>query len=317
MKVEDVKKLYPTDQFLYWMRERHQVYLRRRAGKPKPWTDDEVMQRYFFTNPYREHDKVTVWFKNNVREPLRDDPRVLFATVAFRWFNFPPTAVNLMGTCTTNREPVKYRPERDLLLNWDAEEALRRLDAQRKYGMQVFTGAYMINSPGGRPKLEAIIERIDKAHKAIEVNGAVGRMRNWFTYWAPNNTLEGAHGMLSKLEGMGGFMAYEVVCDLRYTYLLENAADTSTWCNPGPGCIRGLYRVWGEDWAKKGDNSSSPPRPKDWQERMKSLLEIARRRLRGMPPMEMREIEHSLCELDKYLRLVHGDGRAKRTFKGT
>ena len=82
MKVSLVRKLSPTEQFLYWFKERHQIYLKRQRGEPPPWTDDEVLQSYYFTNPYREHDKTTVvqgqamlsWDQLFGREPGRVNP---------------------------------------------------------------------------------------------------------------------------------------------------------------------------------------------------------------------------------------------------
>lgn len=35
-----------------------------------------------------------------------------------------------------------------------------------------------------------------------------------------------------------------------------------------------------------------------------------------MPPFEMREVEMSLCEYDKYVRLLLGEGKSKRTYPG-
>lgn len=297
MKTADVLKLPPLDRFLYWIRERHNIYLKRRLGRKKPWTNDEVLQNFFFTNPYRENDRVTVWFRDNIREPMRDDPAVLLATVIFRWFNLPETGGQLVYA--------------DLLRNWDEARALALLRPIRDAGGQIFTGAFMINSPGGRPKLEAICERISNVWRARE------RLLSAFDRGARSTPLsmERAHGLLTEFPGLGGFMAYEIVCDLRYTFLLENAPDKRTWCNPGPGCIRGLYRL-AEEPFKKGDNASSPPRPKDWQRRMADLLVLTEGRLTGMPQFEMREIEHSCCEWDKYERALANDGRMKRTYRG-
>lgn len=302
MKIEEVKKLSPLDRLIYWIRERHQIYLRRKAGKEKPWTDDEVLQRNFFTNPYRENDKVTVWFRDNIREPLRNDPRVLMATVIFRWFNLPETGELLW----------KYGEDvegcMDLLTGWNKKLVLGLLRPLRDKGQKIFTGAFMINSPAGKPKLEAICDRIDAVWKDRE------RLLNDF-HPAHEATLQGAHKILTRYEGLGGFMAYEIVCDLRYTYLLENAPDKLTWCNPGPGAVRGLYRILERDFPK-GNNASSPPLPKDWTEQTQRLLKIVQKRFPKMPPFEMREIEHSLCEWDKMERLLWGDGRAKRTYPG-
>lgn len=306
MRVAEVKKLAPLDRFVYWIRERHQIHLRRKAGKPKPWTDDEVMLSFFFTNPYRENDKVTQWFRDNIREPLRDDPKVLMATVIFRWFNYIPTGEVL-------RSP-RFGPSIPfgLLEAWDKDQALQILGGLRDSGKQIFTGAFMINSPPGVPKLEAIIKRINNVWEAREflvdelTRGAYER----------KSTLRGAHELLTEFDGLGGFMAYEIVCDLRYTALLEHAVDKLTWSNPGPGAIRGIYRILNRDF-KKGNNSTSPKLPGDWKEQTTKLLEVLQKRLPKMPTFEMREVEHSLCEWDKYERMLWGDGRAKRTYNGT
>jgi len=308
MKTADVKKLSPLERFLYWIRERHQVYLRRRAGKPKPWTDDEVLQKFFFTNPYRENDKVTQWFRTHIREPLRDDPRVLFATVAFRWFNLPATADVLMGT----KDGVRDGFRTNLLVEWDPKEARLRLEGRSP----IFTGAYMINSPAGEPKLTAILRRITNVWEARkELLQNVEPEHPTINDPGASCSMEAVHRRLTAFDGLGGFMAYEIVCDLRYTYLLENAPDKLTWCNPGPGCARGLLRIAGEDFPK-GNNATSPPLPKDWLERMKTLLQVVRQRLPKMPPFEMREIEHSLCEYDKYERALAEDGKMKRRYAG-
>lgn len=297
MKIEEVRKLPPTERFLYWFKERHRIYLKRTQGEPPPWTDDEVLQSYYFTNPYREHDKTTVWFRETVREPLRDDPRVIFATIAFRWFNLIRTGEVLMSG------------RKNLLLSWDPGEALRRLDPLRDRGDQIFTGAFIINSPGGETKLNAIVRRVSQVwddrktwEKELKTRGRDLRM-------------EEACAVLTRYEGLGGFMAYEVVCDLRYTSVLEHSPDKMTWCNPGPGCIRGLYRIAQEDFPN-GQNSGYPSKPKDWLSRMEALLRLVRQRLKGYPPIEMREIEHSLCEYDKYMRAVDGDGQLKRLYRG-
>lgn len=291
MLIEDVKKLSPKERFWYWIGERFNIYMKRKYGAPKPWTDDAIMQTTFFTNPYRENDKVTVWFRENIREPLRDSPKVIFATICFRWFNYIPTGELLI--------------EHRLLDNWQPHVALDILGSVRDKGGQVFTGAFMINSPAGKPKLEAIIDRVTKVWDQFEYLS--------LGVWP---TMEACHNDLIKFEGLGGFMAYEVVCDLRYTKHLAFATDKLTWCNPGPGAIRGVYRLLGKEIVNKS-NSTSPPRLPDWKEQTIKLLEETNRRFAGrLPPMEMREIEHSLCEWDKMERVLWGQGRSKRTFNG-
>lgn len=298
MKIDLVRKLSPLDRFKYWIRERHQIYRKRQIKQKAPWTDDEILQNYFFTNPYRENDKVTKWFRDNIRNPLKNDPRVLFATVLFRWFNLPETAKRLMGEGS----------EENLFLDWNEENCLNRLRPLRDKGTKIFTGAYMINSPAGIPKLEAIVDRVDRAKPIVDEIADEG----------PMSSMEEFHKKLLQIDGMGGFMAYEVVCDLRFTFYLCEAEDIMTWSNPGPGAVRGLYRVLERDFDKT-TNSSSPPIPKDWAERTAELLEECNEMLRRLqyPLFEMREVEMSLCETDKYERLLWNEGRSKRRYNGT
>jgi hypothetical protein len=103
-------------------------------------------------------------------------------------------------------------------------------------------------------------------------------------------------------------MAYEVICDLRYTWVLRNASDKLTWSNPGPGAKRGLNRLLGRDLKHSS---------RDYQEQSKQILTVLQQRLGNtMPSFEMREVEHGLCEYDKYCRALNSDGQMKRKYRG-
>lgn len=307
MKIEEVAKKKPVDRFLYWIRERHKIYLKRKAGRQRPWTDDEVLQSYFFTNPYRENDKTTVWFRENIRDPLRNKPEVLFATVCFRWFNKIETGRLLFGGDPRFEEDMDQRFSIgcafNLLVKWNPKMAVKRLRIRANDGYPVFTGAYMIkagNGPKGCkiPNVCNALSNVWKNRKQIldDIEGG---------------TLEDACTILKEFPYLGGFMSYEIVTDLRHTYLLENASDIMTWCNPGPGCKRGLARLEGRSIERKKIRLA-----KDWLDQMRKLLVIAQRRLKSLPPLEMREIEHSLCEWDKYERMRLNEGRSKRKYNG-
>jgi len=275
----------PLSRFLYWIEERHKIHLKRQAGEPPPWTKDPVLQSVFFTNPYRENDKTTVWFRENVRDPLRDDERVLAATVIFRWFNRISTGELLL--------------EEGLLHDWDEDAAIDLLEEAPK---PVFTGAFMIKAGNGPPGCKipnvckSITEVIQYEPHFLEV--ALNEQR-----------LEALWKEFKSCRNLGGFMSYEIVCDLRYTYLLENATDINTWANPGPGALRGLLRL---DGGKPKGRAAKVDQP---LEKMAHLLKVVRKKLgRRMPRFELREIEHSLCEFDKYERARTGEGKLKRKY---
>lgn len=292
MLIEDVKKLPPLARFLYWVEERHGIHRKRKAGKPRPWTDDVILRDYFFTNPFRENDKTTRWFRENVRDPLRDDPGVLMATVIFRWFNYIPTGELLL--------------DQGLLTDWDEAKAARLL-ADRWDGGEgrVFTGAYMIVAGSGPRgcKIPAVCKAVSNVQR--------GHRQVLTTCERPDPSLRRTWEALKQFPFLGGFMAYEIVCDLRWTRLLYNATDTMTWCNPGPGAVRGLNRLLGRQL--------EAPFPQSlWEEHTKLLLgKVAALKLKDVPhPVEMREVEMSLCEFDKMERLLWGQGRSKRRYNG-
>ena len=292
MRIEDVKKLEPVEQFIYWIRERHNIHKKRKAGHKPPWTDDEVLANNFFTSPFRELDKISCWFREFIRDPLRDVPGVVFATMVFRWFNWIPTGHLLID------EDLIYES------TWNWKRANRLLEELRARDGQVFTGAFLISPAGStKPKVQRICEDyIDVFHK--DVDDIVQRIKD-------DGTLQGCWKILHEYPGLGagGFMAYEIVCDLRYTYLLENAPDIYTWTNLGPGAKKGMSLLQGADRPHKKVGTKE-----EQLEFCRQLLLKTKKRLMKFPDIDMRTIEHSLCEFQKYHRVLYDYGRSKRKY---
>ncbi len=275
--------------FEKFARERHAVHRRRVLGRDRPWTEDPVLQKYRFTNVYRELDKTTVWFRENVREPLRDDSRVLLATIAFRWFNRIETGRILHGDTLNGLNT-------NLFLDWSSFYAKNRLRDVKP----VVTGAYIIKTPDGMDKLDGVLWCIEQCAEKIDhlYQSMTGR------------SLESAWRTLKEMPYMGPFMAYEVVTDLRHTHMLEDAIDKSTWANPGPGCRRGLSRLVHGD----KDHFKSGQEPKILEHMATLLDHMNTVDFRG-PLWEMREVEHTLCEFDKYERARLGEGTPRGRFQ--
>jgi len=277
--------------FLETAMERRRILARREDGQPKPWTLNPVFQQWRFCNVHREHDRTTKWFAENVRSKLQGLDAV-FATIAFRWFNrVDETGLQLL----------------DMLLSgfagWDSEAARGRL----QNCSPLVTGAYVIKTPDGMSKLDGILWCLDQAHQRL--------MNNGYLLGLPTDSLEDAHKVLLQFPYLGKFMAYEVVTDLRWTNVLRNARDVLTWASAGPGCARGL------GWVVYGDPDQFNYNSRADQGRMLvhmgDLLKVARTCWsRAFPgeTWEMREVEHWLCEFDKYMRALGGE-RLKRRFE--
>lgn len=276
-----------VDQFFWLAREREGIRAAREQGKPKPWTNDPVLQRYRFCNVFREDDKTTRWFNEHVRFPMRNDDGVALATVIFRFFNRIETGEVLLRN--------------NLFKNWDsmwAKEALH--DAK-----PLVTGAYMIKSPPGMNKLSGLCECIDNVKFDEGFVGSLG--------WA--NTLESMWSQFMLYPYLGNFMAYEVVTDLRHTKFGWGATDIDTWASPGPGAARGLGRVLTGNvdqfrYTRRSDRDAM-------LEGMQYLLGRSRDRAHwpSNRQWEMREVEHWLCEYDKWCRTTNNEGTPKELFR--
>lgn len=305
---------YTDETSLYFSlaRERYRIHLARTAGKPWPWTEDPIFQQYRFCNLFRELDKTTAWFKTNVRDDLVNHPAVLLATLVFRWHNKIE-----IGKCIFKQHLLDGgTPWDKFIVSGDVTYIRSAIRSVYPNGPYV-TGSYMISSPHGVDKLTGITN----LYKDFWTNS------NWqqFTSYMLDNqgevTLEGFTRWLQEFTFMGPFLAYEVATDLRHTALLRFAPDKETWANVGPGCKRGLNRLSkrtlnGADNGRKRWGNSIPE--KQALEEMRILLEMSRDITywpKQWPTWEMREVEHWLCEYDKWSRVKANEGAPRQLFR--
>jgi len=271
-----------TERFFYYINERHKIFIKRQLGDPFPWTKDEILQTYSFCNVFRELDTVTLWLRQNWREPYADHPNLPFAMAMARQINWPSTL-----------EEIGF-PE-----HWNPERIKAIMQGRMNRKEKVYTGAYMLTGTLGGTKVE---QTIDKILTPLYENPPP----------IHHNSLQNTWAEYLPYAGFSGFMAYEVVTDLRHTKHLENAEDIMTWANAGPGAKRGLNRIHGRPL-------NQTIKKEQLNEEMKELLDISEEVTNtldpSVPDLEMREIEHCLCEFDKYERTRLGEGRPRAKYK--
>ena len=264
-----------VDDFNRFMVERHNIFIRKEINnEPYPWSDDAILTDYSFCNVYRELDRVTIWIRENWREPYADHPNLPFAMAVARQINWPDTLQEIGF-------PTEWRPQHVKNIMQD------RMANKQK----VYTGAYMLTGTLGGTKIE---QTVDKILTPLYAN-----------FPCDFSSIENSWKSFLPYAGFSDFMSYEVVTDLRHTKWLKDAPDIMTWANPGPGAMRGLNRIFGRPL------DSKQKKPLFIQE-MRDLLAL----LNNEPlPLEMRDIEHCLCEFDKYERARLGQGRPRAKYK--
>lgn len=280
-------KTCPESLFWYWINERHRIYLKKAEGNPKPWTRDPIFQKYKFVNVFRRLDRTTAWLIENFidqnDENIDIDVGVLAFNICwFRMFSRWETGAAL-GFQYVWHKKAKER----------ARDILSKMDT-------VFTGAYIIHSDFGRSKLDSILDVIDDLWVICVDGGALE------TTIEEDNSLEVVWKGLQQAPHVGPFMAYQMVLDMLYTpTLLANAVDRNTWTCTGPGAMRGLKRLDPEATMR-----DSLERMRTLQARSQQNTEV------HVPTMDIHDIEFCLCELDKYCRVLYGEGRPRSTYPG-
>lgn len=287
--------------FWYWINERDRIYWRKGDGQANnfPWTQDPILQTYRFCNVYRELDRVTIAFKEQIRRPYEDNPNLWFMYTIARQFNWPPTIQALIDE---GLWPTK---------TWDGKKAGKYLDKLSKQGMQQYNGAYMTTGSGvpegwskARFMCEILFEKVWQERKEMSA--------------ICQTSIEYCTKAFTQFNGFGLFLGYEVATDLRHCEgWLDKAPDIFTWANTGPGAKRGLNRLHGRPLEQSIKEQQA-------LEEMRYLLSMAPLYLdkgfignvdKSKPLFEMRDVEHCLCETDKYLRAKTGEGRPKALYK--
>jgi hypothetical protein len=289
-------------QFFAFMKARHDIYVaRNKDRKPYPWTADPILQQFRFCNVYRELDTVTIWIRQHIREPFADHPHLWFMLAMARRINLPDTLAEIIadkkGAWPHGKTRSAYRPDRLLML----------LDDRTARGEQVYTGAYMITAETGPEHTGQTKSRTTAYSNLLPLWEAAPEIEPQL-----HHSLKEAFGaILGRGFAWGPFMTYEVVTDLRHTRYLREAPDVNTWANAGPGAFRGLNRVFGRP-LKQAQN------PQAACQEMADLLTMSKhywpKPTIWWPKLEMRDIEHSLCEFDKYERVRNGEGRPRSMY---
>ena len=273
--------------FHHYLVERETIRIKRERGDAGPWTTDPILSRYKFTNIMRSEDRTTRWLVKHWYEPNRDANmriQALNCAVA-RYFGHQDFL-----------EAIGYQRE------WRPELLIKIATERLNSGQKVFTGAYIITNAGSTdPKQNVVVTQFLTPFRH-NLEQIIRR--------AETNSWQAVAEFMQTLPGIGPFMSKEIALDMLLTPLLENATDKLTWTPAGPGSIRGLNRLHDRPLQA---NLSQAKAVGEMQELMGLLQQT------DWPDFMPRigvdygvtDIQFSLCELDKYLRVQNKEGRPR------
>lgn len=277
--------------YFMFINERESIRVKKEDLKlPKPWTTDNVLRTYSFTNVKRENDKTTRWAVDNWYTPnLQADPRIqMMACAIFRWF----------GT-TEFASQHKYPIER-----FDPHYTISVAEEMLKKKKKVFTGAYIITNGGiSGPKQNVVCKYyLEPFWKQIPyLLDVTEKYKSWEAVARNMSTIPGFGG--------SGFMTKEVLLDVFHTSIFNDVVDKKTWTPVGPGARRGLNRIF----RRPVDYNVSASRG---LAEIRKLQEYTLKYWRYPIELYTTDIQFQLCEFDKYQRVMNGEGRPRSTYKG-
>ena len=293
------------NEWAYWIVEREAMRRRKEKGQPGmygpgTYSDDPHMAFTRYCNVRRMDDKVSQWLmahwypKDTEDYPAKE---IVACALAARMINRPETLAHI-----TDGKPFS---------SWNYKRFHTRMYEVKASGTSVFTNAYIINGASGGPKIEQVLNAIEKCFTTKP-----------FHYF-DNESMQRTAKHLHSLPGIGGFMAGQVVADLRWVLDGEDPmdnfwADRMVWAPPGPGSSRGMKYLLGlsspDNMAGRGSDLSEV----QFLRYLPTLIFIAKRhptvgkvfKDRGL---EAHDIQNTLCELSKYIRVKNG-GRGKNPY---
>lgn len=312
---ERIKKAQPVLNernllYLYnFIKRRYVIHLRKDIlKKDPPWTNDQVLQNFRFTNIRREHDKESKW----VIEHIANNPELsyedkLLNVILFRLYNKHETA-ELISM------PFKFSQTPDWNPEWYRSlfEAALVEDPKRVFFTAAFHTVGMKNTLKKVTGEDYAPMRILKFIKILINEGLVDDIK------ACVNQQE-VYQTLTDYNGIGRFLAYQFYVDM--TYIAEFPFSENEFTVAGPGCVMGLNYLF-EDrdgmtyeeclfWLRDNlDRLFVEELGKDWD---------AKRVFWDLPEEDrcfnVMSLENCFCELSKYIRAKDGTGRPRKRYR--
>lgn len=273
---------------LEYILERQRIHEARVAGLPAPWTTDRTLQTTKFCCVIRDDDRTS----REAREIVQGLPRetALAAALSFRLYNRVSTLQALVAAgAYDHRGPTASG---------------KVLEVLESLPMVFNTTAYRVTVRGGLWNLPTIARMIALGARAAREE------------WQPRRTAELTCQALSGMLEAGPFLCYQIMQDLRW--LGHRYEDERSWCVVGPGAVRALQRMEGEYDRARQDELKARPMNRGRTEGAKSASDVETARwlpkmralLPGLPDyVNMFELEHNLCEWDKYMRVSSGEAK--------
>ena len=273
------------DTYWHFAFERQNIFYRKLKGQSPPWTEDNILNTFKFTNAYRASDRVSQYLIRHVI--YQDDMslsanEIFFRIILFKIFNKIETWEKLESELETIRYS-EYNFEK-------YDQVLTRL---KQSGQSIYSSAYIM--PSGSKSFGhsmkhrnhlALLEKMMKDELPQKI--------------AEASSMSDAFDLIRSYPSIGNFLAYQLITDINYSNLTD--FSEMDFVMPGPGALDGIHKCF----ADKGDLDHSDiikfvtdRQDVEFEKLNLGFLTLWGRRL------QLIDCQNLFCEVDKYSRVHH------------
>lgn len=269
----------------YWKfaHKRQSVFFNRLSGANYPWTNDQILKKYKFTNAYRASDRVSQYLiKKVIYSGPKDPLNLFFRIMLFKLFN----KIETWELIENKVGEIRYE-------NYSFSKYNKLLDRALDEKKIIYSAAYIM--PSGRIAINCT--RKHSHHlKLIEM------MINDKVYEKIQNAkrFQNVFEILIDYPMIGPFLGYQFSIDLNYSELINFSEND--FVIPGPGALSGISKCFTD----RGGLTEIEI-IKFMQNRQKfefQRLGLPFQSLWGRD-LQLIDCQNLFCEVDKYSRVAH------------
>jgi alpha-glutamyl/putrescinyl thymine pyrophosphorylase clade 1 len=233
-----LNQITPTVVFETYRRfaaERHSIYLKRLRREPPPWTSNDVLKQYKFTNAFRACDRVSQYLLREViynPQASSDAEETVFRILLFKFFNRISTW-----------EILKAKFGLPIWKDFDEQAYVRALDEAKAKGTKIFSAAYTHNdlpdsadvSPEKHPRYLRLLSDMMNGGVTAKLQAA--------------RSYRDAFLVLNTYPLHSDFIGIQHLTDINYSPVINFNEDD--FILPGPGAFGGLQKCFGRKLNKE------------------------------------------------------------------
>ncbi len=284
MRFTDLRPTSVYDTYWEFAVKRQNIFFNRMGNKIFPWTDDEILKKFKFTNAYRASDRVSQYLIRNVIYGEGDytSEDVCFRILLFKLFNKIETweyLENSLGEIS--------------IKTYDFERYNRLLMQKIKNNERIYSAAYIM--PSGKSCFG-----FDKKHqnnlKLLEYMMQTKLSKRI----AKVKSLKELYEILLSYPTLGSFLAFQFAIDINYSELCD--FSEMSFVVAGPGAKNGIQKCFGDLKGFKYEDIIkyvSECQEEEFDKRNLEFKSLFGRRL------QLIDCQNLFCETDKYARVAY------------